>query len=87
MQSTAEVANADLRLLGGASFERSMADFQAAINRLGFPGGELAALARFTLFVEIFETYTNTLALPRRCNMVQGGHLMPVLANPGTVAH
>ncbi len=48
VQSTAEVANAELRLLGGASFERSMADFQAAISRLGFPGGELTAMAQIT---------------------------------------
>lgn len=40
VQGTADVANAELRLLGGASFERSMADFQAAVAQLPFPGGE-----------------------------------------------
>lgn len=40
VQGAADVANAELRLLGGASFERSMADFQAAVTQLPFPGGE-----------------------------------------------
>lgn len=31
--------NAELPLFGGAAFERVMAEFQTAVNALGFPGG------------------------------------------------
>ncbi|BDA44188.1 Dynamin-related protein 5A [Coccomyxa sp. Obi] len=53
VQSTAEVAHAELRLLGGASFERSMADFRAAINRLGFPGVGHASVANVLLSLSL----------------------------------
>lgn len=39
VRTVTEPPNADLPLLGGAAFERCMAEFQAAVTHLEFPGG------------------------------------------------
>ncbi|KAK9915687.1 hypothetical protein WJX75_002660 [Coccomyxa subellipsoidea] len=53
VQGTADVANAELRLLGGASFERSMADFQAAVAQLPFSGVGHASVANVLLSLSL----------------------------------
>ncbi|EIE25943.1 hypothetical protein COCSUDRAFT_35468 [Coccomyxa subellipsoidea C-169] len=53
VQGAADVANAELRLLGGASFERSMADFQAAVTQLPFPGVGHASVANVLLSLSL----------------------------------
>lgn len=39
VQAAADPPNAGLPLLGGAAFERVLAELQAAVMALGFPGG------------------------------------------------